>query len=408
MNTRAANLVNYLEASVERFPERIAVVDPDGRQVTYQQLNSRAERIAAFLGARGIKPGDRVALLMPKGANTVTAIFGVLKAGAAYVPIDWTAPAARARAILADCKTRAVFADIRVAGEVLAGASPSQVTVIAGATEEQVRASGLPGAVGWDEVLQQELPARGQPERSRDDLAYILYTSGSTGVPKGVMLSHGNALSFVDWCSSEFRPNEEDRFGNHAPFHFDLSVLDLYVAFKHGASVHIVDEETGKNPKELAAFISRRHLTVWYSTPSILHLLASFGNLGQLDFSALRLVLFAGEVFPIKHLRALTNLLPRPRYYNLYGPTETNVCTWFPIPSTIAPERIEPFPIGHPCSHCSAMVADAEGKPVRRGEEGTLLIAGESVFQGYWNRQPRTSLLSWRSAGEAGTPQATS
>jgi amino acid adenylation domain-containing protein len=231
-------------------------------------------------------------------------------------------------------------------------------------------------------------------------LAYILYTSGTTGIPKGVMLSHENALSFVDWCSSVFHPTPEDRFSSHAPFHFDLSVLDLYVPLKHGASVHLIDDQVGKNPKELGKFIARRQLTIWYSTPSILHLLASHGDLNSGDFSKLRLVLFAGEVFPVKHLRQLTKQWPRPQYYNLYGPTETNVCTYALVPSQIPEERTEPYPIGWPCAHCQAMVLNADGEPVACGDEGVLYIAGKSVFQGYWKRANETNVAFRRRDGQ--------
>jgi acyl-coenzyme A synthetase/AMP-(fatty) acid ligase len=163
-------------------------------------------------------------------------------------------------------------------------------------------------------------------------------------------------------------------------------VFDIYVCVKHGAALHIVGEETGKNPKDLGRFIADNRLTVWYSTPSILSLLAQFGGLEELDCRALRLVLFAGEVFPVKHLRQIASLWPHPSYYNLYGPTETNVCTFSRIPSVVPVERIEPYPIGWPCCHCRSLVLDEVGNPVERGEEGLLYIAGPAVFQGYWNR----------------------
>jgi non-ribosomal peptide synthetase component F len=183
-------------------------------------------------------------------------------------------------------------------------------------------------------------PAAANAANAGTDLAYILYTSGSTGKPKGVMLSHDNAVSFVDWCSEVFTPSASDRFSSHAPFHFDLSILDIHVALKHGATLVLVAEERGKDPTHLADLIEHEGITIWYSAPSILSLLAQFGGLAGRRFPGLRLVLFAGEVFPVKHLRSLCQLVPGPRYFNLYGPTETNVCT-----STRCPH---PFPRSAP------------------------------------------------------------
>jgi len=387
---RIVSLADYVELSAERVPMRTAVVNPDGTEISYEELNSSAERVAAFLVARGVGPGDRVAVLLPKSAISVTAICGILKTRAAYVPIDWTAPPDRVLTILADCKTKALFTTASLI-TVLEDCAVFPETIIVTGLQAGSRALVMQRAIAWEEVLEQNMPAVSREGRRREDLAYILYTSGSTGIPKGVMLTHGNAMSFVDWCSSAFEPTEEDRFSSHAPFHFDLSVLDLYVSLKHGASVHLIDDATGKNPKQLTAFIARHRLTVWYSTPSILHLMTSFGNLPQVDCSSLRLVLFAGEVFPIKHLRDLTKVWPHARYGNLYGPTETNVCTYAWVPSQIPDDRRDPYPIGWPCTHCSAAVLDADGREVSQGSEGILYIAGESVFRGYWNRPMETS-----------------
>jgi L-proline---[L-prolyl-carrier protein] ligase len=228
-------------------------------------------------------------------------------------------------------------------------------------------------------------------ESPADDLAYVLYTSGSTGKPKGVMLSHRAAVSFVDWCSETFAPRAEDRFSSHAPLHFDLSILDLYLAFTHGATVVLIGEEVGKDPLRLAALMAEARLTVWYSAPSILSVLAQYGNLSRYDYSPLRLVLFAGEVFPVKHLRALKALVPHPRYFNLYGPTETNVCTFCEIPAVIPDERTTPYPIGKTCSHLRAKVVDAQGTEVTSSGEGELCITGPAVMQGYWNLPEQTA-----------------
>lgn len=380
-----ASLVDYLEESARRFPDQRALVDPEGWSVTYRELDEHADRIAGFLVASGVEPGDRVGVIMPKGVVALTAFLGVMKARAAYVPADYTAPAARNRAILADCQVRVAFLSAACSPilEAWPDDRPPASVVFVGETLPRATLPGTQTSTWHDAIGHAPAIVDG---RNRADLAYILYTSGSTGIPKGVMLSHENALSFVDWCSEVFLPTEIDRFSSHAPFHFDLSVLDIYVALKHGATLYVVSEELGKAPKELAQFIAKNRLTVWYSTPSILSLLAQFGDLPAHDCHSLRLVLFAGEVFPVKHLRQVTTLWPAPAYYNLYGPTETNVCTYAHVPTPIPEDRTTPYPIGFACSHCQPLVLDADLAEVPAGEEGLLYIAGPSVFLGYWNR----------------------
>jgi amino acid adenylation domain-containing protein len=381
------HLTDYLQASATRYPDRLAAIDPDGTALTYRELNERASRIAGFLADQGVSAGDRVGLALPKSTAALTAVFGIMKAGAVYVPVDWTGPAERIRTILKDCQVRALFLDS--SRPELADAA--ETVICLGKDQNE---SSSPLKFSWDVVLQHAPQTTDGAMRKPDDLAYILYTSGSTGIPKGVMLTHRNAMSYVDWCSEVFVPSENDRFSSHAPFHFDLSILDIYVPIKHGASVHLIPDELGKSPKDLARFIANRQLTVWYSTPASLGLLAEFGQLNQHDYSQLRLVLFAGEVFPVKQLRRLVAHWSRPSYYNLYGPTETNVCTFARVPTPIPEERTEPYPIGWPCSHCAALVVNSDGTPALAGEEGLLYISGPSVFSGYWNR-PSESLATF-------------
>jgi amino acid adenylation domain-containing protein len=379
----AANLCEYLEGSARDFGERVAVVDPDGSNMTYRELNDCASRIAGFLLSRGLEPGDRVALIQPKSLSGVCAIFGILKARGAYVPVDSTAPPARIRSILDNCQVRAAIVDLKIA-EVAAGI---ETVIVTGAPVLSCPSVSPGETITWEKALESQVGFAAPAERSVDDLAYILYTSGSTGMPKGVTLTHRNAIAFVEWCSSVFHPNADDRFSSHAPFYFDLSIFDLYVPMKHGSTLYLVSEEVGKNPKKIAAFIALNCLTVWYSTPSTLTLLAEFGLLEQYDFRCLRLVLFAGEVFPVKHLRNITLQWPYPKYFNLYGPTETNVCTYAQIPTPIPDDRAEPYPIGRACSHCSTLVLNEDGEPVPEGDEGLLYISGPSVCESYWGRK---------------------
>ena len=323
------NLAEYLEISAARCPGNAAVVDIDDRVVTYSELDWAAERVAAFLADRGVRPGDRVGVLLPKSAKAVMAIFGALKARATYVPIDGQVPAGRLRAILTDCRIRTVFAPTRL-GPVLQECAPFLENVILDGP-----ADGQTAAFRWSEAVDQRLSAISRAGRDRNDLAAIFCTSGSTGVPKAAMVSHGNLLTYADWCSSLLLPTEEDRFSSHTPFHFAFSILDFYVPLKQGASLHLIDQETGRNPKRLAEVIARRRLTVCCSTPSVLRVLVSSGKLERFDYSSLRVVLFSGEVFPVPQLRQLMKLWRSPVYYNLWGSTETqgSICAVIPSPS---------------------------------------------------------------------------
>ena len=368
----------------------MAVEDPtSGGQISYAQLAALTDRLRDRLAHMGVGRGDRVGVYLTKSIDAVAAIFGALKAGAAYVPVDPHAPSSRNAYVFGNCSVKAIVVEARfeesLRQEMAQYGNLPPMIVVDAAGDGSSLAMALGRAQSKDPAERVDT-AKNQPH----DLAYLLYTSGSTGSPKGVMLTQENAVSFVDWCSETFEPRDDDRFSSHAPFHFDLSILDIYVPIKHAATLVLVSHETGKEPARLAPLIAERRITVWYSTPSILSLLARYGSLSDYDYSNLRTVLFAGEVFPVKYLRLLKEKLPSPRYFNLYGPTETNVCTYYEIPRTIPEERTEPYPIGKTCSHLVGRVVDSTGVDVPSGEEGELCMRGAGVTEGYWGLDEQT------------------
>jgi amino acid adenylation domain-containing protein len=363
--------------SAERNPDRPAIND-ERQELSYRELDALADRTATALAELGVRRGDRVGIWLNKSAQAVATMQGALRLGAAYVPVDPMSPPSRAGTIMRDCGIRALVAAADRAGSVLDG-DLARVPLLA--------ADSGPGAMAWSDL--DHLDARPRPNAGgADDLAYILYTSGSTGVPKGVCISHRNALAFIEWAAREVLAQPQDRFSNHAPFHFDLSVFDLYAAFLCGGCVAIVPEQHAYVPRALVEFAVREAITVWYAVPSALILMVDRGGLLTQPDLKLRVVVFAGEPYPIKQLRRLREGLRGVRMFNWYGPTETNVCTGYEV-TEIAPDRSVPVPIGHAVSGDRVWAVKDDGSDAGVGEEGELLVSGPTVCLGYWGREPQ-------------------
>lgn len=389
----ADTLVDDLVAqSAARVPDRVAVVDGE-RSVTYAELDATANRLAHLLVECGVRPGDRVGLYLEKSLEAVTGIYGILKAGATYVPLDPGAPPARLGIIAGDAGLKCLITGAEKADEwpaLIAEGAPVETLVALNVADGEI--AGPDGVRVFTSTALAAHPAEAPSDirRSASDLAYILYTSGSTGVPKGVMLSHLNAMAFVDWGVAEFSVTANDRLSSHAPLHFDLSVFDLYAAARAGAAVVIVPAQLALFPVELAKWIRQAGITVWYSVPSILTLLVLRGKLAEVELPALRTILFAGEVFPTKHLHRLMELLPHVRFANLFGPTETNVCTWYEVPRWSG-EPPTSIPIGKAITGVDVFAVREDGTVAPRGEIGELYVRGPTVMQGYWGDQERTA-----------------
>lgn len=384
-------LHELLQQVARKEPER-AAIRHKGNEITYGALARWSDRLAARLSEQGIGPGDRVGFYLDKSIGAVAAIFGILKSGAAYVPLDPTGPPDRQAGIIDDglitvllsssnkfARLERIFESSRCARKVLC---------IDGAETFKTR---LPE--GIDIVMEPETGGTPSPAREwappllqGDAPAYILYTSGSTGDPKGVMISHRAAMAFVDWAHHAFQVTQTDVLSGHAPFHFDLSIFDLFVSIKAGALLCLVPQGLSAFPASLGNFLAEERISIWYSVPSALIQLAINGSPAEKDLSSLKKILFAGEVFPSKYLRILMQSIPQAEYYNLYGPTETNVCTWHHVARP--PETDRPLPIGVPCIGQELFVLDNEGNEVPAGALGELFVRGGTLMTGYFN-QPR-------------------
>jgi len=378
-------LQQLLAKSAQAYPEKAAVW-ARGQSITYRQLDERSNQLAFLLQKKGIQKGDRVGLFFPKSVESIISMLGVLKAGGVYVPLDPQAPADRVGYIIGNCGIRILITN----QERRAALTPETVSTLECCILTAGTGRGGEGeTIAWSALA--EFPASIAPAVSliETDLAYILYTSGSTGRPKGVMLSHRNALTFVEWCAREFRVHSDDRLSNHAPLHFDLSVFDVYNTLEAGATVYLITEDLAVFPASLADFIETQGITIWYSVPSALTLLLLHGQVTADKLRSIRVLLFAGEVFPMKYLRQLAEVSPGSELYNLYGPTETNVCTYYKVER----ERLaslEKLPIGIACANTETFSVTPEGRLAAKGETGELYVRGPGVTKGYWADEEET------------------
>ncbi|HKS81017.1 MAG TPA: amino acid adenylation domain-containing protein [Candidatus Acidoferrales bacterium] len=379
-------LTQLLSDSSSRYAQKPAVC-ARGKSFTYRELEEQSNQLAHLLREHGLKSGDRVGLYLPKCVESVVCMFGVMKAGGVYVPLDPQQPAQRIAYIISNCSMKAVICT----AEQLANLPAAQVQCLqfAVTANETTSNDGTISRIPWTELS--EYPGAEAPDcpRVTTDLAYILYTSGSTGTPKGVMISHQNALTFVQWCADAFQVRSDDRLSNHAPLHFDLSVFDIYNAIEAGATVYLVTSDISLFPKSVANFIEKNGITIWYSVPSALILLMLHVDLKSHDLCKLRTVLFAGEVFPIKYVRQLAELLPQADLWNLYGPTETNVCTYYKVERAGLP-AMDRLPIGKACANTEVFAVDEQEELAQAGQPGELYVRGPGVTCGYWGDTEKT------------------
>ncbi|HXX41044.1 MAG TPA: amino acid adenylation domain-containing protein [Chthoniobacterales bacterium] len=377
-------LHQLLTETAARRPDAEAVRLLD-QALTYAELEKLSNQLAHALIEIGVVPGDRIGIYLHKSPSAIVSIFGIMKTGACYVPVDPNAPGLRLAEIARQCAFRALITSDslyeKLRNAFLDECPMAAIFFIDKSPDVPLSTPAF--------TFADSLPSRSvvPPAVSviDQDIAYILFTSGSTGNPKGVMLSHLNALTFVNWACDTFAVAASDRLSSHAPLNFDLSVFDIFAAIKAGAAISLVPEGLSVFPVELASFIENEGITIWYSVPMVLTMLTR-GKLHERDLNRLRLVLFAGEVFPIKHLRNLRRMLPKSRLANLYGPTETNVCTWYEV-GQIPENQTTPVPIGKPCANMTVIAMDEVGRQVvAPGEEGMLYARGSNVMQGYYGR----------------------
>jgi amino acid adenylation domain-containing protein len=392
-------LQNWVTQQAEARPGDVAIVS-GADSLTYGQLETTSNQLAHLLQEVGCQNGDRVCILMPKSAEAIVSMIGILKAGCLHVPIDVATPAARIRHIFDSCENRVIVAGGRVApllDELMADETLRLRTTIIWLENLAATASaGAPEAKNFKVAFAtQDLKSAAStplPQgRSANDGSHILFTSGSTGVPKGVVITHSNVAAFVGWALKHYGIDHTDRFSGHTPFHFDLSTFDIFGSITAGAQLHLVPSETALLPPKLAEFIRTSKLTQWFSVPSVLNYIAKFNSVQHNDFPDLRRVLWCGEVLPTPALIYWMERLPKVHFSNLYGPTEATIASSYYDVTACPTDPKSQIPIGTPCDGEDLLVLNEKLEPVPVREIGDLYISVAGLSPGYWRDPAKTA-----------------
>lgn len=392
-------LIHIVEDSAEKFPYREAYKCGDV-SISFLELNRRSNQLAHYLVKLGVRSGNRVGIYLPRCLESVVAVYGIMKAGAAFVPLDPMAPTSRTRFLIEDCGI-----------EVLITAK-SQTKRFSRIVERGTSLKGVIGLerdlgvsnISWSVIYESTHYESKLSEVHSNDLAYIMYTSGSTGTPKGIMHTHKSGLNYAKLSAQLYGLNHEDRVAGHAPLHFDISTFSYFTAPLAGACTVIIPEAFTKLPASLSMLMEKEKVTIWYSVPLALIQLLSNGLLDQRDLSSLKWVLFGGEVFAPKHIRALMKLWPQATFCNVYGPAEINQCTYYHINSP--PKSDEQIPLGKIWFSAAYKILDEKDLVASRGEVGELVVKSESMMKGYWNNPDLTNKSTYREKAKDGVEHA--
>ena len=367
-------VLEYLEQSAGRYPEDIAFGD-DNREVSFRDLEQRARAIgSAILRCDAFRKGP-VAVLTSRTVESVEGYMGALYAGCCYVPVDSAMPIGRMADILEQVQPVALLYGQKDGKTVdklslscpLLSIEEAAQTEIDPVALEKVRASAL-------DV----------------DPAYMIFTSGSTGKPKGILISHRSLMDFTLWYEEITGVTREDRLGNQAPFFFDLSVKDLYLTLRTGATTYILPKKCFLFPKLLIETLNDKRITTLSWATAAFHMVANSGVFDKYVPQYIKRVLLGGEALQAKQLNIWRRAMPHVQYVNLYGPTEVTVdCTWYPIQREFADH--EPIPIGKACSNKEILLLTEENTLAPVGEPGEICVRGSGLAIGYFGDWDKTN-----------------
>ena len=365
-------ITDYLDETAKKYPNKIAFSD-EHREITFGELREEALTIATIIIKKRIYK-QPIAVFLDKSVECIVAFMGILYSGNFYTPLDTQMPSIRLKKIIETLKPVFIVTDDKHKYEVVNFASSTNVIDIKDISCLNINKSKV------GHVINQIVDT---------DLAYVLFTSGSTGVPKGVVISHKSVIAYTEWVSDAFDINEKTVIGNQTPFYFSMSVLDIFQTLRNASTLYIIPKILFSFPIKLLEYIGEKNINFIYWVPSALCQVANLRALGKRDISCLKQILFAGEVMPAKQLNLWRRNLPETIFANLFGPTEvTDICTYYILNREIMDD--EPVPIGTVCKNSSILILDENNKEVCYGGQGELCVRGSILAYGYYNNKQKT------------------
>jgi long-chain acyl-CoA synthetase len=374
----------WLSRSARRFPEKTALICGEQRW-TYKTLEQHTNHLAHALGKAGVQRHDRVVVLLDNSAETVISLYGILKAGGAFIVLAGSIKGAKLRYILKNSGATTLIAHTNKAAVVADALSdePTACKVIWVGSKERIPGEFSGSSLSWDDIFSDvdaEDREDGELPRCIDvDLATLIYTSGSTGEPKGVMSTHHNMVSAARSIVQYIGNVEEDIILDVLPLSFDYGLYQVIMAFMFGGTV--VLEKSFLYLHSILDRIVKEKVTGFPIVPTVVAMLLKMQDLSKYDLSSLRYMTNTGAALPVEHIRKLRNLFPHVTMISMFGLTECKRVSYLP------PEELDqrPSSVGQAMPNCEVSVVDEDGNEVPPGETGELIIRGSNVMQGYWN-----------------------